>query len=136
MGILGINVHLLNLVSALNVNQLIGMYPEKGTKKMVSQASMENSEWVPKYIKGARKYLEGLNKQGRPKSQSRILLESLQVGDCKRIIHYDVVCRACDGVPPNPCSLTQSVIRQRHSLGWVLEYYHEANHIMVIRRLK
>ena len=77
----------------------------------------ENTKWQPK---GQRR--------GRMASKSALAIRALLIGDVKRIIHDDVMCKH------SACSLPQEIRRLRKQ-GWNLEYYHEKVGVLVIRRL-
>lgn len=82
---------------------------------------IENTEWKPPATK----------RHGRKASESCEALKSLKVGDIKRLEHTDISCK----YPLKSCSLTSTIRRLRNN-GMVLEYYHEAKNILVVRRLK
>lgn len=80
---------------------------------------VENAKWEKKENSGGRKLSESVN-----------ALRQLQVGEVKRIIHDDIKC-------DRTCSLGAAICRLNNSRGgWELEYYHEAKHVLVVRRLK
>ncbi len=74
-------------------------------------------------------------------SKSALAITNLQPGDSKRIVHGDLKCqikpytRNGKTISGRTCSLQPTIYKLRKK-GWELEYYHEADHIMVIRRLK
>ena len=73
--------------------------------------------------------------RGSKPSESTLALRALQVGDVKRIVHDDVACNPRREGRDGHCSLSDSICRLRKQ-GWEIEYYHEAPHIMVVRRTK
>lgn len=72
---------------------------------------------------------EPVHRHGRLPSKSCEAVKALKPGDCKRIFHDDLIC------VKGKCSLFAVVSRCRKQ-GWVIEAYHEALHIAVVRRLK
>ena len=71
-------------------------------------------------------------------SKSAIALMAMKPGETKRIVHGELKCG------PNThkgkkvgraCSLQPTIYKLRKQ-GWGLEYYHEKDHVMVVRRLK
>ena len=84
----------------------------------------EDTEWKPPRHKG------------RSASDSLKALTSLQAGEVKRIFHDDLKCtHGNNGSKGYRCSVSSALARLRKQ-GMVLESYHEAPHIVVIRRLK
>ena len=73
--------------------------------------------------------------RGNNPSESTLAVRTLQVGDVKRIVHDDVVCERAREGRGGRCSLSAAICRLRKQ-GWEIEYYHEAPHIMVVRRTK
>lgn len=84
---------------------------------------IENAVWAPKRAG-----------TGRNPSPSTTAVRALKVGDVKRITHEELHCKL-EHYKAN-CSLGTAIINLRHQLGWELEYYHEAEHILVVRRTK
>ena len=82
--------------------------------------SVRNAVWRP--LNGGRR--------GRGLSQSVVAVRNLKVGECKRINHDDLKC----GTVSTNCSLRNEINRLRRS-GWELEYYHEQQGVLVVRRL-
>ena len=71
-------------------------------------------------------------RKGRNASKSVAALRLLVPGDIKRIVHDDLYCGYSHG---KACTLSQEIGRLRRK-GWHLEYYHEAEHVLVVRRLR
>jgi hypothetical protein len=69
--------------------------------------------------------------RGGRMSDSTRALRDLKVGECKRITHDDVGCLTANG--HRNCSLAIEIKRLRAS-GWTIEYYHECDKVMVVRR--
>lgn len=93
----------------------------------MAEAKIEDVVWNPP-----------LAARGRTQSDSRVLLETLNPGDVKRIHHPDLFCehRNRNGRSLGYyCSLTVaiSMLRKR---GWKVKAYHEEVHVMVIRRIQ
>ena len=65
-------------------------------------------------------------------SESAKVIRNLKVGDCIKLTHGDVKCEQ-NG---QQCSLKSEISRLREDEGWGIDYYHEFDHIMVIRRTK
>lgn len=83
--------------------------------------SSELTEWSPPTGKGRR--------AGR--DSSSLLLGKIEVGEVRRIYHDDCGCsHSPDGWR---CSLVAKISVLR-SAGFNLEYYHEDEHIIVVRR--
>ena len=74
-------------------------------------------------------------------SKSTLALMNMKVGETKRIVHGELKCQIKSyekngkTVSGRVCSLQPTIYRLRKK-GWELEYYHESDHIMVIRRLQ
>ena len=98
---------------------------ENGT---VIGTSSETVEWKPVKVVHS-----GL-------SESAKVILSLKPGDVKRIVHGDLKCeiktypKGGRMMSARACSLQPTIYKMRKQ-GWKLEYYHEADHVMVIRRL-
>ena len=76
-------------------------------------------------------------KRGSPK-ESTVVLRALKVGDVKRIEHPDVACATVlygTRIGQGSCSLAQEISRLRKK-GWELDYYHEQQYVLVVRRVK
>ena len=83
---------------------------------------MEDAEWNPPVPKLG--------------SESTFLLRSLKVGEVKRIVHDDLKCILSPTGNVKSCSLLDRIKHLRDRKWWGIEYYHEAPHILVVRRLK
>lgn len=66
-------------------------------------------------------------------SETRKVVEAMQVGDCIRLVHDDVSCRKIK--VGYMCTVASIACRVRKE-GWAIEYYHEGPGVCVIRRLK
>lgn len=63
------------------------------------------------------------------------LLQSVKIGETKRIIHDDVFCNYCTATKNKSCSLLTELYRLRYKEGWLIESYHESDHVIVVNRL-
>lgn len=73
-----------------------------------------------------------------PNKKSTQAIKDMNVGDVKRIVHPEVKCSIKtfkSGDTIRSCTLSSILTKQR-KLGWEIEYYHEADHVAVVRRLK
>jgi len=90
--------------------------------------SVRNAVWRP--LNGGRR--------GRGLSQSVVAVRNLKVGECKRINHDDLKCGRVNGRNGQSkyscCSLRNEINRLRRG-GFDLEYYHEQQGVLVVRRL-
>lgn len=74
-------------------------------------------------------------------SKSTQAIRGLKIGETKRIMHGDLMCKMkfynTKGkvVHSRACSLQTEITKMRKQ-GFELEHYHEADHILVIRRIK
>jgi len=68
-------------------------------------------------------------RRGKSLSASVAALRSMVPGDVLRIYHPDVYCKQSN------CTVSREVIKKRKQ-GWKLETYHEAQYIIVVRRLE
>ena len=72
-------------------------------------------------------------------SKSILELRDLKAGETKKIVHPDVSChiREVNGqtTTTRACSLLPQLTKLRKE-GWIVEQYHEADHIIVVRRLQ
>lgn len=75
--------------------------------------------------------------RGSRPSGSFTLLRSMKVGEVKRIVHEDLLCRV-DSHPNHSntysCSLISCINRQHRLKSWSTDQYHEAQHILIVRR--
>jgi hypothetical protein len=85
----------------------------------------EHVEWKPR---GIGKHRSIAN------SDSVQKLRSVQVGQVVKIVHPDVTCHS-NFDASQTCSLKHELERLRQE-GWVINSYHEDDHIIVMRRLK
>ncbi len=91
-------------------------------------ASRSTAEWSPPKTR-PKKRPDNPN----DKCLSRLALDNLQPGECKRFVHHDLMC----GI--GGCSLAALVSRKRQA-GWRIEMYHERMeghermHYAVVRR--
>lgn len=92
------------------------MKNKKGT------SSIEDAEWKP---------INELRQAGVRASLSIVNLRAIQPGETKRISHDDLACQG----DSYRCSLYRGLLKLRQQ-GRTLECYHEAPHIMIVRRLK
>lgn len=81
---------------------------------------VEDAKWEPPY---------NYEHHGRTGSKSTQAAHHLKVGDVKRIFHDDLCCTV------KTCSLSQVFIRLRRK-GKTFLYYHEAPHVLVVKRLE
>ena len=102
------------------------------TNGMVLSFKVEEYEWNP--VKFARHV--GV---GRSKSSQTII--DMKVGEIKKITHPDVICKTRHYTTNNKkqsrrsCSLLSVITKLRKEKHWQIEQYHEADHIIVVRRL-
>ncbi len=87
-------------------------------------SGMEDAKWNPR-VRGT---------QGGKPSQCVELLRTVRPGEIKRIVHDDVQCLFSQNGTCH-CTLYQEVKRLRRC-GWKIHQYHEADHLMVVKRLK
>tara|TARA_R100000049_G_C1923658_1_gene68446 strand:+ start:615 stop:974 length:360 start_codon:yes stop_codon:yes gene_type:complete len=90
--------------------------------------SARNAVWRP--LSGGRR--------GRGLSQSVIAVRNLKVGECKRIKHDDLKCGKVstkNGETTSSCCSLRNEINKLRRGGWDLEYYHEQQGVLVVRRL-
>jgi len=87
---------------------------------------VKNAHWEPEKFK----------QRGNHPSASTTAIENLEVGDIKRIVHDDLQCNYCTKEKNiHHCSLVHKIHIMR-KLGWQLEYYHEKQYVLVVRRTK
>ena len=86
---------------------------------------VEECEWHPVKIPHSRM------------SKSALALQGLKVGEVKRIVHPELICKVktYSGNRGRACSLQPTIYKLRKG-GWELDFYHEADHIIVVRRTK
>lgn len=84
---------------------------------------VEKTQWQPKG--------RGLH----PKSETRIALETMKIGDCLRIVHDDVKCHHHTTDASGACGLS-FIINKLRQEGYFIEWYHEDHGVAVVRRLK
>jgi len=84
------------------------------------EVKIEDTEWKPPRGKG------------RVVSNSVRGLRGIKPGETKRIYHPDIVCNPSE----KSCHLQHELHKLRKTQGWEVESYHEAPHIMVVRRDK
>lgn len=86
---------------------------------------IENAEWKP-------------DKRQSRYRVSLVLLRSMAIGETKRIFHDDLHCNVTtakkNGNQPS-CSLLGEIYRLRYKEGWLIESYHEADHVVVVTRI-
>ena len=82
---------------------------------------IEDTEWKPP-PRHKRKY------------PFKEVLENLKVGDIKRVFHEEATCKMKKS--KSYCSLSKIICRLRREKEWKLEYYHEKEHVLVVRRIK
>ncbi|KKL91652.1 hypothetical protein LCGC14_1892610 [marine sediment metagenome] len=88
------------------------------------KAGIEDAEWKPpRHSRG-----------GHPAAESTQSLRGVKVGETKRIRHPDVHC-AFVSKGQGSCSLYQQVKKLRVQ-GWEIQAYHEADHVLVVRRVR
>lgn len=109
------------------VKQIIGT-DENG---FVKEFKVEKCEWHPNTL-----IHNGLSKSARE-------IRNLQVGETKRIYHPDIKCNIKTGIRKGQrkghnyshCNLQIEIYKMRRQ-GKEIQYYHEADHIIVVRRIK
>jgi hypothetical protein len=89
--------------------------------------SIENAKWNPPIDRP----------KGKKTTISRQNLDSMEVGECKRIEHDDLACKQQRHSTSNyRCSLL-SIIRLIHAKSKrTYQAYHEKEHIAVVKRIR
>ncbi len=74
--------------------------------------------------------------RGRKASASTKAIKTMEAGQSVRISHPDVACTVGLALPRQGCTLTMTVWNlQKKYPDRKYEYYHEANQVLVIRRI-
>ena len=74
------------------------------------------------------------------KTESRAIVEKMEVGQCLRIVHDDMSCKRVphytNGKPDYACSLSSALRSVAKKYNKLFESYHEGVEVMVVRRVK
>jgi len=101
------------------------------TKELVDElkgrsdvVGLEDAEWLrPTRGRGYR-------------SEARKLLETLEVGDVKRLYHYDISCyKRKDGLGGWQCHLGHARDQLKKRSGMDFRIYHEDDHVAIVARI-
>jgi hypothetical protein len=73
-----------------------------------------------------------IDNKGRKSSGCSLVLRNMDIGECKRIEHTEILCDFRHG----KCSLLQIAWSIKKKLGYKYQMYHESNNIAVVRRIE
>ena len=83
---------------------------------------IDDAMWEPKGRRGAT-------------SNTARALTDMMPGEVKRIYHDDLTCHYGKRQADRRCTIS-GILHQLRKQGWEIEYYHEAQYIAVVRRVK
>jgi len=103
---------------------------------LLAEAGYRNISTLPAYIEDATwEYKFGDNRGRGHISLSRQLLESIEIGEIKRIIHNDIHCRHKRKGGGYSCGIlvARGILKKK---GYCFRIYHEAEHVCIVARIE